>query len=134
MEGGCVSHFGIDPKYFTADGYEEKDIQFRDRVLTPLFFNPNNDKLAPFYLYVNVTIADTLRKVLANPKKYAPNGVYIVRIPRNICQFPESVPGNFILPEVLSRDNKSCRHCLIIHLDIIEDTWRVIYEYSQSLF
>ena len=93
MNGGCASHFGIDPKYFTADTMEEKGIQFYDRVLRPLFFNPGNDKRAPFYLYVNVTTAETLRKVLAEPKKYAPNGVYIMRIHGTFVNFLDLSPA-----------------------------------------
>ena len=92
MCGGCASHFGIDPKYFTAESDEEKGIQFYRRVLCPLFFNPINDKRAPFYLYVNITTAETLRKVLDNPKKYAPNGVYIMRIHGTFVNFLDLSP------------------------------------------
>ncbi len=92
MCGGCASHFGIDPKYFTAESDEEKGMQFYNRVLRPLFFNPENDKRAPFYLYVNITTAETLRKVLANPKKYAPNGVYIMRIHGTFVNFLDLSP------------------------------------------
>ena len=56
MNGGCASHFGIDPKFFTAETFEGKGVQFYERVMKPLFFNPGNDKRAPFYLYVNVMI------------------------------------------------------------------------------
>ncbi len=93
MNGGCASHFGIDPKYFTADSMEEKGVQFYHRVIAPLFFNEGNDRRAPFYLYVNVTTADTLRKVLANPKKYAPNGVYIMRIHGTFVNFLDLSPA-----------------------------------------
>ena len=93
MNGGCASHFGIDPKYFTADTFEGKGVQFRQRVLNPLFFNPANQNRAPFYLYVNVTTADTLRKVLANPQKYAPNGVYIMRIHGTFVNFLDLSPA-----------------------------------------
>ncbi len=93
MNGGCASHFGIDPKYFTAETMEEKGVQFYHRVLQPLFFNPGNDKRAPFYLYVNVTTAETLRKVLANPQKYAPNGVYIMRIHGTFVNFLDLSPA-----------------------------------------
>ncbi len=93
MNGGVASHFGIDPKYFTADTYEEKGVQFYTRVLQPLFFNPGNTKRAPFYLYVNVTTADTLRKVLADPKKYAPSGVYIMRIHGTFVNFLDLSPA-----------------------------------------
>lgn len=93
MNGGCASHFGIDPKYFTAETMEEKGVQFYQRVLQPLFFNPGNPNRAPFYLYVNVTTAETLRKVLANPKKYAPNGVYIMRIHGTFVNFLDLSPA-----------------------------------------
>ena len=92
MCGGCASHFGIDPKYFTGESYEERGLQFSNRVLKPLFFNPENDQRAPFYLYVNITTAETLRKVLANPKKYAPNGVYIMRIHGTFVNFLDLSP------------------------------------------
>lgn len=93
MNGGCASHFGIDPKYFTAETSEEKGVQFYERVLRPLFFNPGNPHRAPFYLYVNVTTADTLRKVLANPQKYAPSGVYIMRIHGTFVNFLDLSPA-----------------------------------------
>lgn len=93
MNGGCASHFGIDPKYFTAEADEDKGVQFYQRVIKPLFFNPSNTRRAPFYLYVNVTTAETLRKVLANPKKYAPNGVYIMRIHGTFVNFLDLSPA-----------------------------------------
>ncbi len=93
MNGGCASHFGIDPKYFTAETYEGKGVQFSQRVLNPLFFNPGNSKRAPFYLYVNVTTAETLRKVLADPAKYAPSGVYIMRIHGTFVNFLDLSPA-----------------------------------------
>jgi len=93
MNGGCASHFGIDPKYFTAETPEEKGIQFYSRVIRPLFFHPENENRAPFYLYVNVTTAETLRKVLQNPQKYAPNGVYIMRIHGTFVNFLDLSPA-----------------------------------------
>ena len=93
FNGGCASHFGIDPKYFTADTFAGKGVQFYERVLKPLFFNPMNPRRAPFYLYVNVTTAETLRKVLADPKKYAPSGVYIMRIHGTFVNFLDLSPA-----------------------------------------
>lgn len=92
MNGGCASHFGIDPKYFTKETYEEKGVEFYNRVIKPLFFNKENKMRAPFYLYVNVTTAETLRMVLKNPKKYAPNGVYIMRIHGTFVNFLDLSP------------------------------------------
>lgn len=93
FNGGCASHFGINPKFFTADSFEGKGVQFYERVLNPLFFNDANENRAPFYLYVNVTTAETLRKVLADPKKYAPSGVYIMRIHGTFVNFLDLSPA-----------------------------------------
>ena len=48
---------------------------------------------APFYLYVNVTTAEILKKVLAEPKKYAPSGVYIMRIHGTFVNFLDLSPA-----------------------------------------
>ena len=93
MCGGYASHFGIDPKYFTSPDYEGKGIEFRDKVMKPLFFNELNENVAPFYLYVNVTTAEILKKVLAEPKKYAPSGVYIMRIHGTFVNFLDLSPA-----------------------------------------
>ena len=93
FNGGVASHFGIDPKYFPAQSMEDKGVQLRDRIIRPLFFNPLNPNRAPFYLYVNVTTPETLRKVLENPKKYAPNGVYIMRIHGTFVNFLDLSPA-----------------------------------------
>ena len=83
----------MDPKYFDGTTYAEKGQQFFDRVVRPLFFNEYAPGRSPFYLYVNVTTAETLRKVLAEPKKYAPNGVYIMRIHGTFVNFLNLSPA-----------------------------------------
>ncbi|HOV70403.1 MAG TPA: hypothetical protein PLZ84_08785, partial [Clostridia bacterium] len=93
MRGGYASHFGIDPGQFKGSTFEEKGIEFRDKVLRPLFFNAQNKNASPFYLYVNVTTPDILRKVLENPKKYAPSGVYIMRIHGTFVNFLDLSPA-----------------------------------------
>lgn len=91
--GGYASHFGIDPKFFKAEDYEGKGEEFAKKVIHPLFFNEYNEALCPFYLYVNVTTPDTLRKVLADPQKYAPSGVYIMRIHGTFVNFLDLSPA-----------------------------------------
>ena len=91
--GGVASHLGVDPKYFNGTTNAQKGLQFRDRIVKPLFFNPMVESRAPFYLYVNVTTPDTLRKVLENPEKYAPNGVYIMRIHGTFVNFLDLSPA-----------------------------------------
>ena len=108
FSGGYASHFGIDPKYFTAPTLEEKGMQMKKRVIAPLFFNPGNKKLSPFYLYMNVTTPETLRKVLADPQKYAPSGVYIMRIHGTFVNFLDLSPA--IQQDIITRlDSNSTR-------------------------
>ncbi|MBE6752050.1 MAG: hypothetical protein E7556_05915 [Ruminococcaceae bacterium] len=110
MCGGYASHFGIDPKYFTSSSYEEKCIEFKNKVMKPLFFNELNNDVAPFYLYVNVTTAEILRKVLAEPKKYAPSGVYIMRIHGTFVNFLDLSPA--IQQDIITRlDPQSTAIC-----------------------
>lgn len=110
MCGGYASHFGIDPKYFTTESYEEKGIEFKNKVMKPLFFNELNKNVAPFYLYVNVTTAEILRKVLNDPKKYAPSGVYIMRIHGTFVNFLDLSPA--IQQDIITRlDPKSTIIC-----------------------
>ena len=106
MNGGYASHLGIDPKYFKSETSEGKGVEFRDKVINPLFFNPMKDGVSPFYLYVNVTTAEILRKVLAEPKKYAPSGVYIMRIHGTFVNFLDLSPA--IQQDIITRlDPKS---------------------------
>lgn len=110
FNGGYASHLGIDPKYFKADSYEGKGIEFRDKVISPLFFNPLMQGVSPFYLYVNVTTAEILRKVLADPQKYAPSGVYIMRIHGTFVNFLDLSPA--IQQDIITRlDPKSTVLC-----------------------
>lgn len=110
MNGGYASHLGIDPKYFRSETYEEKGVEFRDKVIAPLFFNPLKEGISPFYLYVNVTTAEILRKVLADPKKYAPSGVYIMRIHGTFVNFLDLSPA--IQQDIITRlDPKSAAIC-----------------------
>ncbi len=110
MNGGYASHLGIDPKYFKGESTEEKGVEFRDKVINPLFFNPLKEGVSPFYLYVNVTTAEILRKVLANPKKYAPSGVYIMRIHGTFVNFLDLSPA--IQQDIITRlDPQSTAIC-----------------------
>jgi formate C-acetyltransferase len=93
FNGGYASHLGIDPKYFRGESLEKKGMEFKNNVITPLFFNEYKTGVSPFYLYVNVTTPETLRKVLANPKKYAPSGVYIMRIHGTFVNFLDLSPA-----------------------------------------
>ena len=93
FNGGYASHLGIDPKYFKGESLEEKGLEFKNNVIMPLFFNEYKTGVSPFYLYVNVTTPETLRKVLADPKKYAPSGVYIMRIHGTFVNFLDLSPA-----------------------------------------
>jgi pyruvate-formate lyase len=101
FNGGYASHLGVDPKYFHGKTYEDKGIEFRNKIFWPLFFNPINKGIAPFYLYVNVTTPEMLRKVLSDPKKYAPSGVYIMRIHGTFVNFLDLSPD--IQEDIIAR-------------------------------
>ena len=91
--GGYASHLGIDPAQFHGTDTAQKGIEFYKQVIKPLFFNEYKQGVAPFYLYVNVTTPDTLRKVLADPETYAPSGVYIMRIHGTFVNFLDLSPA-----------------------------------------
>ncbi len=93
MNGGYASHLGVNPNYFRTLTYEEKGIEFKNKIIAPLFYNPKKEGISPFYLYVNVTTPEMLRKVLENPKKYAPSGVYIMRIHGTFVNFLDLSPA-----------------------------------------
>lgn len=101
MCGGCASHFGIDPKYFKGKTNGEKGLEFKTKVMSPLFFNPMQKGISPFYLYLNITTPEILRKVLAEPKKYAPSGVYIMRIHGTFVNFLDLSPA--IQQDIITR-------------------------------
>lgn len=92
MCGGCASHFGINPGYFRGETLEDRGLEFKQKIFNPLFFNAKGGDVNPFYLYVNVTTPEMLRKVLAKPEKYAPSGVYIVRIHGTFVNFLDLSP------------------------------------------
>jgi len=108
FNGGYASHLGVDPKYFKGDTYEKKGIEFAENIIAPLFFNELKEGISPFYLYVNVTTPETLRKVLANPKKYAPSGVYIMRIHGTFVNFLDLSPE--IQQDIITRLDLESTH------------------------
>lgn len=91
FNGGYASHLGINPKYFKGKTYEEKGLEFDEKIVQTLFYSSTYEQ-KPFYLYVNVTTAETLRRVLAKPEIYAPTGVYIMRIHGTFVNFLDLSP------------------------------------------
>ena len=47
---------------------------------------------APFYVYFNIDSARHLRKILSDPRKYAPSGIYILRIHGTFVNFLDLAP------------------------------------------
>lgn len=92
MNGGYASHFGVDPKHFPQKTLEAKGVAFNEQIVKALFSGKKGDA-SPFYLYVNVSTPRTLRAVLANPAKYAPNGIYIMRIHGTFVNFLDLSPA-----------------------------------------
>ncbi len=94
MDGGYASHIGLRQTSAKGiDGFEEKGIWMRDNVIKPLFRLGIEPDESPYYVYFNVDSAYHLREVLKNPKKYAPNGVYIMRIHGTFVNFLDLSPA-----------------------------------------
>jgi len=91
FNGGYASHLGVNPHYFRGKTYEEKGLEFKEKIIDTVFFSSESEE-NPFYLYVNVTTAETLREVLKDPKKHAPDGVYIMRIHGTFVNFLDLSP------------------------------------------
>ena len=88
MTGGYASHIGLSPK--DTDGLktmEDKGLWMRDEVISPLFGYTTEAEVMPYYVYMNVDSPQHLRNVLAYPSKYAPNGIYIMRIHGTFVNF-----------------------------------------------
>ncbi len=94
MTGGYASHIGVRPtgaKIYPT--LEEKGEWLRDRIIKPLFRLGENLPETPYYVYFNVDDAEHLREVLRDPKKYAPSGIYIMRIHGTFVNFLDLSPA-----------------------------------------
>lgn len=109
FNGGYASHLGLAPNYFRGNSLAEKGLEFKRKIITPLFFSPESGRTSPFYLYVNVTTPDILRSVLANPQKYAPSGVYIMRIHGTFVNFLDLSPE--IQEDIIMRLDLNSTNC-----------------------
>lgn len=102
MTGGYASHIGVSPggakSYKTL---ERKGIWMSDRIIKPLFRLGEGREETPFYVYFNVDSADHLREVLRNPQRYAPSGVYIMRIHGTFVNFLDLSPA--IQEDIITR-------------------------------
>ncbi len=94
MSGGYSSHVGIDPASIRGkETMEQKSHWMRDNIIKPLMRLGQGYKESPFYVYFNIDSVDHLKKVLAEPQKYAPTGVYIMRIHGTFVNFLDLSPA-----------------------------------------
>lgn len=101
MTGGYASHIGLrQTSAKDIESLEDKGIWMRDNVIKPLFrlgARASQSSIergeSPYYVYFNVDSASHLRQVLKNPKKYAPNGIYIMRIHGTFVNFLDLSPA-----------------------------------------
>jgi len=94
MDGGYASHIGLRQTSAKGiDNLEDKGIWMRDNVIKPLFRLGVERGESPYYVYFNVDSANHLREVLKNPSKYAPNGIYIMRIHGTFVNFLDLSPA-----------------------------------------
>ena len=102
MTGGYASHIGVRPERAKEAGtLEEKGLWIRDHVIAPLFRFADGGAESPFYVYFNVDTSVHLRRVLENPSKYAPSGIYIMRIHGTFVNFLDLSPA--IQEDILQR-------------------------------
>ena len=102
MAGGYASHIGLrQTSAKDVDSLEEKGIWMRDNVIKPLFRLGVGGGESPYYVYFNVDSASHLRQVLKNPKKYAPSGIYIMRIHGTFVNFLDLSPA--IQEDIITR-------------------------------
>ena len=121
MDGGYASHIGLRQNSAKGlDSFEEKGIWMRDNVIKPLFRLGSEPAVrpglrlcgsgskrgsrqveSPYYVYFNVDSANHLRKVLKNPKTYAPSGIYIMRIHGTFVNFLDLSPA--IQEDIITR-------------------------------
>ncbi|MDO5554322.1 MAG: pyruvate formate lyase family protein [Planctomycetia bacterium] len=99
--GGYASHIGLSPDEFLCPG-ENRMSSLVKRVIKPLFrFQESFTGSEPYYVYFNIDSADKLRLVLSDPKKYAPDGIYIMRIHGTFVNFLDLSPA--IQKDIISR-------------------------------
>ncbi|MDD4871039.1 MAG: pyruvate formate lyase family protein [Kiritimatiellae bacterium] len=102
MTGGYASHIGISPDLArNVSGLEAKGLWMRDNIIKPLFRLGDKIRQAPYYVYFNIDSAIHLRKVLKDPKKYAPSGIYIMRIHGTFVNFLDLSPA--IQEDIITR-------------------------------
>lgn len=89
MTGGYASHIGIPCPGNTLN---QPAVWMRDRVIRPLFQCGKSEE-APYYVYFNLDSTEHLRKILKDPKTYAPSGVYIMRIHGTFVNFLDLSPA-----------------------------------------
>ena len=83
MTGGYASHIGIPCQGSSLDN---AGTWMRDRVIKALFHSGEN-KEVPYYVYFNLDSTDYLRKILIDPQRYVPSGIYIMRIHGTFVNF-----------------------------------------------
>ena len=107
FNGGYASHLGLPPETFgEAATPEEKMAAFRENVIRPLFrYRGENVENAPYYVYFNIDSAVNLRSVLKDPAKYAPDGIYIMRIHGTFVNFLDLSPA--IQEDIIARLEKN---------------------------
>lgn len=106
MTGGYASHIGLSPAAFSdREQLEEKGLAMRDRVIRPLFAAGARKEESPYYVYFNIDSAKHLRKILSDPAKHVPSGIYIMRIHGTFVNFLDLSPA--IQEDIIRRLERS---------------------------
>ena len=100
LTGGYASHLGLSPLDITGKNRLGK---IAEKVIKPLFQFGETVNDAPFYVYFNIDTAEHLNKILKNPQKLVPSGVYIMRIHGTFVNFLDLSPA--IQKDIIERLN-----------------------------
>lgn len=107
MTGGFASHIGLSVSDAPAGAdTAAKGLWLRDQVIAPLFKLGSGEAETPFYVYFNIDDVAHLREVLKDPKKHAPDGIYILRIHGTFVNFLDLSPA--IQKDIIERLDPAC--------------------------
>lgn len=84
--GGLTRHVQIDVEEYSGADDGEKCLLLKERVLTPLFYGGD---AAPWRVCVNAVTPAMIRQAAKAMSKYAPDGVFLLRVPGAIINLAQ---------------------------------------------
>lgn len=104
--GGYASHIGLRRSMFKKNAPGSMIQALREYVIAPLFGYAPGAHKGGFYVYLNIDSAEHLRKILKNPRRMVPSGIYIMRIHGTFVNFLDLSPA--IQEDIIKRLELDC--------------------------